>query len=96
MSRIKVVEVGGEKYIVKGLTFEELVKLGSIGSESKESKTVISEVLQRCIIEPKLKFEQIAGLDDKILMTLVTVVLNIAGSGLEGIRFVSMPPDRGP
>ena len=71
MSRNKVVEVGGKRYTVRGITFEEFVKLGSMGSESKESKAVVAEVLQRCLIEPKLKSEQITGLDDKTLVTLV-------------------------
>lgn len=87
MSRNKVVEVGGARYRVRGLTFEELVRLGSASSESKESKMVVAEVLQRCLIEPKLRIEQISGLDDKTLATLVTVVLDTARSGLEGMCF---------
>ncbi len=95
-SRNKVVEIGGARYTVRGLTFDELVKLGSTGSDEKESRTVVAEVLQRCLIEPKLKFDQITRLDDNTLITLVTIVLDIARNGLEGMGFVSMPPDRGP
>ena len=91
MSRNKVVDVGGTRYTVRGLTFEEFVMLGSIGSESKDNKEIVAEVLQRCLIEPKLKSEQITGLDDKTLVTLVTIALDIAKSGLEGIGVVSMP-----
>ena len=91
MSRNKVVEVGGKRYKVRGITFEEFVKLGSMGSESKDSKEIVAEVIQRCLIEPKLKSEQITGLDDKTLFTLVTIALDIAKSGLEGIGVVSMP-----
>jgi hypothetical protein len=91
MSRNKVVEVGGKRYTVRGITFEEFVKLGSMGSESKDSKEIVAEVIQRCLIEPKLKSEQITGLDDKTLFTLVTIALDIAKSGREGIGVVSMP-----
>lgn len=91
MSRNKVVEVGGKRYTVRGITFEEFVKLGSIGSESKDSKAVVVEVLQNCLIEPKLKSKQITGLDNKTLVTLVAIALDFAKSGLEGIRVVSMP-----
>jgi hypothetical protein len=90
MSKNKVVEVGGTRYTIRGLTFEEFVTLGSMGSESKDSKEIVAEVLQRCLIEPKLKSEQITGLDDKTLFTLVTIALDIAKSGLEGIGIVSM------
>ncbi len=91
MSRNKVVEVGGKRYTVRGITFEEFVKLGSMGSESKDSKEIVAEVIQRCLIEPKLKSEQITGLDNKTLVILVTIALDIAKSGLEGIGVVSMP-----
>ncbi len=95
-SRNKVVEIGGAKYKVRGLMFDELVKLGSTGSDEKESRTVVAEVLQRCLVEPKLKFDQITHLDDNTLVTLVTIVLDIARNGLEGMGFVSVPPDRCP
>jgi hypothetical protein len=95
MARNKIVEIGGEKYIVRGITFEEFVRLGSSASEGKEGKAVIAELLQRCLVEPKLKFNQITMLDDKTLVTLVTIVLDTAKSRLDGIGFVSMPPDRG-
>ena len=95
-SRNKVVEIGGERYTVRGLTFDELVKLGSAGSDEKESRTIVAEVLQRCLVEPRLKLDQIANLDNSTLVALVSVVLDIAKSGLEGMGFVVMPPDRGP
>ncbi len=94
-SRNKVVKIGEARYKVRDLTFDELVKLGSTGSDEKDSRTVVAEVLQKCLIEPKLKFDQITHLDDITLMTLVTVVLDIARSGLEGMVFITMPPTGG-
>jgi len=82
--------------MVRGLTFEELVKLGSASTEEKESRAVVAEVLSRCLIDPRLRHEQITSLDDKTLVALVAEVLDIAKSNLEGMRFVAMPPDRGP
>ncbi len=96
MTRNKVVEVGGETYRVRGITFEELVRLGSAGSEGKEGKAVVAEVLQRCLVEPRLRFDQITRLDDRTLVTLVTVVLDTAKSSLGSMGFASVPPDRGP
>jgi hypothetical protein len=78
MPKNKIVNIGGTKYMVRELTFEELVKLGSENAEVKESKTVVAEVLSRCLIEPKLKHEQITHLPDKALVTLVSEVLDIA------------------
>ena len=92
MSKNKVVDIGGTRYTVRGLTFEELVKLGSTNTEEKESKAIVAEVLQRCLIDPMLKFDQIKHLDDKTLVTLLTEVLDIAKIGLEGVGFVAMPP----
>ena len=96
MPRNKVVDVGGIRYTVRGLTFEELVKLGSASTEEKESKAVVAEVLSRCLIEPRLRREQITGLDDGTLVALVAEVLDIARSNMEGMGFVAMPPDKGP
>jgi hypothetical protein len=95
MPRNKVVDVGGTKYTVRGLTFEELVKLGSANAEEKESKVVVAEVLSRCLIEPKLKNEQITRLDDKTLVALVSESLDI-NSGMMEMGFVPMPQDKGP
>ena len=96
MPKNKVVDVGGTRYTVRGLAFEELVKLGSANAEEKESRMVVTEVLSRCLIDPRLGHEQITSLDDKTLVALVAEVLDIAKSNLEGMRFVAMPPDRGP
>jgi hypothetical protein len=90
MPKNKIVNVGGTRYTMRGLTFEELVKLGSGNAEEKEIKTVVAEVLSHCLIEPKLKHEQITRLDDKTLITLVSEVLDIAKSGIE-LGFVPMP-----
>jgi hypothetical protein len=95
MPKNKVVDVGGTRYMVRGLTFEELVKLGSASTEEKESRAVVSEVLSRCLIDPRLRHEDITRLDDKTLVALVIEVLDIAKNGLEDMGFVSMPPDRG-
>ena len=86
----------GTKYTVRGLTFEELVMLGSADAESKESKEIVAEVLSQCLIEPKLRRDQIAALDDKILASLVMEVLDIAKSSLSEMGFVPVPPDKGP
>ena len=91
MPKNKIVDVGGTRYTVRGLTFEELVKLGSANAEEKESRMVIAEVLSRCLIDPRLGHEQITSLDDKTLIALVAEVLDIAKSNLEGMRFVAMP-----
>jgi len=92
MPKNKIVDVGGTRYTVRGLTFEELVKLGSANAEEKESQMVVAEVLSRCLIDPRLGHEQITSLDDKTLVALVAEVLDIAKSNLEGMRFVAMPP----
>jgi hypothetical protein len=92
MPKNKIVDVGGTRYTVRGLTFEELVKLGSANAEEKESRMVVAEVLSRCLIDPRLGHEQITSLDDKTLVALVAEVLDIAKSNLEGMRFVAMPP----
>jgi hypothetical protein len=92
MSKNKVVDVGDTRYTVRGLTFEELVELGSTNIEEKESKTIVAEVLQRCLIDPMLKFDQIKHLNDKTRVTLLTEVLDIAKIGLEEVGFVAMPP----
>ncbi len=94
-SRNKVVKIGRARYTVRDLTFDELVKLSSTGSDEKDSRTVVAEVLQRCLVEPKLKFDQITHLDNNTLLMLVTVVLDTARSGLEGMRFTTMPPTGG-
>ena len=96
MPKNKIVDVGGTRYRVRGLTFEELVRLGSAGAEEKGSKAVVAEVLSRCLLEPRLESEQIIRLPDKTLVVLVTEVLDIAKSSLEGMGFVSMPSDKGP
>ena len=92
MPKNKIVDVGGTRYTVRGLTFEELVKLGSANAEEKESGMVVAEVLSRCLIDPRLGHEQITSLDDKTLVALVAEVLDIAKSNLEGMHFVAMPP----
>jgi hypothetical protein len=96
MPKNKIVDVGGTRYTVRGLTFEELVKLGSASTEEKESKAVVAEVLSRCLIEPHLKNEDIRKLDEKTLVALVSEVLDLAKGSLEGMGFVAMPPDKGP
>ncbi len=96
MPKNKIVDVGGVRYTVRGLTFEELVKLGSAGTEEKGSKVVVAEVLSRCLIKPRLGREQIARLDDGTLVALVTGVLDIARSGMMDMGFAPMPPGKGP
>ena len=96
MPRNKVVDVGGTRYTVRGLTFEELVVLGSADAESKESREVVAEVLSQCLIDPKLRPDEIAALDDKTLVSLVMEVLDIAKGSLSEMGFVPMPPDKGP
>lgn len=96
MPKNKIIDVGGTRYTVRGLTFEELVKLGSSGAEEKESKAVVAEVLSRCLIEPRLERDEITRLDEKTLVALVTEVLDIAKSGMMDMGFVPMPPDKGP
>ncbi len=96
MPRNKVVDVGGTRYTVRGLTFEELVILGSTDAESRESREVVAEVLSQCLIEPKLKLEEIAALEDKVLASLVMEVLDIARGNLSEMGLVPMPPDKGP
>jgi len=96
MSKKKTVEISGARYVVRGLTFDELVKLGSADVDGKESRTVVAEVLGRCLVEPKLRNEDIVRLDDKTLVTLVAEVLDIAKSGMMEMGFVPMPPDKGP
>jgi hypothetical protein len=96
MPRNKMIDVRGARFTVRGLTFEELVKLGSANAEARESKDVVAEVLSQCLVEPKLKQDQITALDDKTLVALLGEVLNIARGNMEGMGFVSMPPDKGP
>jgi hypothetical protein len=95
MPRNKVVDVGSSRFTVRGLTFEELVELGSTNVEGRESKDVVVEVLSQCLVDPKLQRDQITALDDKTLVALVSEVLVIAGSNVEKIGFVSKPPERG-
>jgi hypothetical protein len=47
MPRNKVVDVGSSRFTVRGLTFEELVELGSTNIEGRESKDVVVEVLSQ-------------------------------------------------
>lgn len=96
MPRNKVVEVEGTKYTVRGLSFEELVMLGSADAESRESREIVAEVLSQCLIEPKLGRDEIAALDDKVLASLVMEVLDIAKGSLSEMGFASVPPDKGP
>jgi hypothetical protein len=96
MPKNKVVDIGDTRYKVRGLTFEELVKLGSSNAEEKESKAIVAEVLSCCLIEPKLKHEQITRLDEKTLITLVSEVLDIAKDRMMEMGFVPMPLDKGP
>ena len=77
MRRNKVVEMGDFRFKLRGLTFEELVKLGSANNEAWESKDVVAEVLSQCIMEPMLKIDQIVALEDKTLVTLMYEVLDI-------------------
>ncbi len=95
MPRNKIVKVGGSRFTVRGLTFEELVKLGSVNAESRESKDIVAEVLSQCILKPKLKRDQITALDDKTLVSLISEVLTIARGNLENIGFIAMPHDKG-
>ena len=95
MTRNKIVNGGGSRFTVRGLTFEELVKLGSANAESRESKEVVTEVLSQCLVDPKLKRDQITTLDDKTLVALVSEVLDIARGNMEKMGFVSMSLDRG-
>ncbi len=95
MPRNKIVDVGGSRFTVRGLTFEELVKLGSANAEGRESKEVVTEVLSQCLVDPKLKRDQITTLDDKTLVALVSEVLDIARGNMEEMGFVSMSLDRG-
>jgi hypothetical protein len=96
MSKKKTVEVRGVRYVVRGLTFDELVKLGLADVDGKASRTVVAEVLGRCLVEPKMKNEDIMRLDDMTLVTLVAEVLDIAKSGVMEMGFVPMPPDKEP
>jgi hypothetical protein len=89
MSR-KIVEVGGERYTVRRLTFEELVKLGSASSEDKEDRMVVAEVLHVCLLEPRLRLDQIAGLDDRSLVTL-SAVTRKESSEREGVSLSTFP-----
>jgi hypothetical protein len=94
MPKKKSVDVRGTRYTVRGLTFEELVKLGSTGAKEKESKAVVAEVLSRCLIEPKLGHDQIANLSNKRLVALVSEVLDITKSGMTDRGLVPMPLTR--
>jgi hypothetical protein len=96
MPRYKVVDVCDARYMVRGLTFEELVELGSANADSRESKDVVAEVLSQCLVDPQLKRAQITALDDKTLVALVTEVLDIAKGNLEDMGFVAIPQDKGP
>jgi hypothetical protein len=96
MPRNKIVDLGGARFTVRGLTFEELVKLGSANAEARESKEVVAEVLSQCLVEPKLKQDQITTLDEKTLIGLISEVLDIARGNMEDMGFVPMPQDKGP
>lgn len=76
---------------MRGLTFEELVRLGSASAEEKASKAVVAEVLSRCLIAPRLEREQITRLDDRTLVALVAEALDIARGNLENTGLVAMP-----
>jgi hypothetical protein len=96
MPRNKIIDVGSSRFTVRGLAFEELVNLGSANAEGRESKDVVTEVLSQCLVDPKLKRDQITALDYKTLAALVSEVLNIAWSNMEEMELVSTPPDRAP
>ena len=96
MPRSRVVEVGGSRFTVRGLTFEELVMLGSVNAENKESKEIVAEVLSQCLVRPKLERNQISELDEKTLVSLVSGALTQARGNLENMDFVTMPQDKGP
>ena len=96
MPRNKIVDVGGSRFTVRGLTFEELVRLGSVNAESRESKDVVAEVLSQCIVNPKLGRNQITALDNKTLVSLISEALTVDKGNLEKIGFVSLPQDKGP
>ncbi len=78
MARSKVVRAGGKRYRVRGLTFEELIMLGSMSAKRLESKQVVTEVLSECLITPKLTRNQIVSLSDSVLARLAVYVLELA------------------
>ena len=96
MPRNKIIDVGSSRFTVRGLAFEELVNLVSANAEGRESKDEVTEVLSQCLVDPKLKRDQITALDYKTLAALVSEVLNIAWSNMEEMELVSTPPDRAP
>jgi HEAT repeat protein len=74
MPRNKIIDVGSSRFTVRGLAFEELVNLGSANAEGRESKDVVTEVLSQCLVDPKLKRDQITALDYKTLAALVSTL----------------------
>ena len=87
MPRSRVVEVEGSRFTVRGLTFEELVRLGSVDAENKESKEIVAEVLSQCLVRPRLERSQISELDEKTLVSLVNGALTQAKGNLENMGF---------
>ena len=88
--------MSGTRYTVRGLTFEELVKLGSSNAECRESRDVVAEVLSECLVDPKLRRDQITVFDDNTLVALVTEVLDIAINDLKATESASSSLDKGP
>jgi hypothetical protein len=84
----KVVYTTGSRYTVRGLTFEELVKIDSANTESREIRDVMVDILPQCFVDPKLRRNQISVLDDQTLNTLVNEVLEVTRSNLDNMGFI--------
>ncbi|MGD0802685.1 MAG: hypothetical protein ABSA11_01260 [Candidatus Bathyarchaeia archaeon] len=91
----KVVYTTGSRYNVRGLTFGELVKIGSANTESREIRNVMVDILSQCFVDPKLRRNQISVLDDQTLNTLVNEVLEVTRSNLDNMGFIPPHMDKG-
>jgi len=72
----KLVNVNGVRYLVRGISFEELVKLGSNNVDSKRSREVVVELVTQCLIEPRLTWKQVKSLPNGTLSPLISILLD--------------------
>jgi hypothetical protein len=78
MAVSKTLDLEGVRYTVRGLIFEELIQLGRRGIEGKDDQTIVKEIAQCCLVDPKLNSKGINCLNGTTLSHLAHAILKLS------------------